>query len=261
MFRDAREVRELVRSGDKVLDIGGAEEVFPRADVVLDIVPYEGRRPGALREEAECFSAESWFVADICAPEIWTRFADKEFDFVLCSHTLEDVRDPISVCREMIRVGKRGYIECPSRLRECTREEAGLRSAGWPHHRWIVDFEDGHLIFTGKGDWASDFDFAGDRREQCLADYRLQFVGLEWEGSFGYHERMGKGPVIEAENTFLFFAEFPFHAPSGPIYQAKDVAPGPGTFLGHREFLLPVEAREAPEVTLARYRQRRVEKA
>lgn len=257
MFRNAREVRELIRPGDRVLDIGGAEEVFPRANVVFDIVPYEGRRPGMITDEPEQFTADSWFVADICSPDIWRRFGDKEFDFVLCSHTLEDIRDPITVCRQMNRVARRGYIECPSRLRECTREDAALRSAGWPHHRWIVDFEAGYLIFTAKGHWANDFNYAGPRRRLALSDYRMQFIGLEWEGSFGYYERMAKGPVIEAENIFHYFANFPFDDPPGPIYQAKNIEQDPRTFRGHREFLLPVERSERPEDTLARYRRRR----
>ena len=257
MFRDPREVRELIRPGDRVLDIGGAEEVFPRANVVLDIVPYEGRQPGRITDEAEQFTADSWFVTDICSPQIWKRFGDQEFDFVLCSHTLEDIRDPISVCREMNRVAKRGYIECPSRLRECTRDDAAVRSAGWPHHRWIVDFENGYLIFTAKGQWAHDFNYAGPRSRLCLSFQALQFIGLEWEGSFGYYERMGKGPVIEAENTFHYFANFPFDQPPSPIVRAKDVPQDPRTFRGHREFLLPVEVGERPEDTLARYRRRK----
>lgn len=257
MFRLAREVRELIRPGDRVLDIGGAEEVFPRANVVLDIVPYEARRPGMITDEPEQFTAADWHVADICSPEIWQKFGDKEFDFVLCSHTLEDIRDPIGVCRQMVRVAKRGYIECPSRLRECTREDPSVRSAGWPHHRWMVDFEDGYLIFTDKGQWAHEFNYPGPRRRLAVSDYRLQFIALEWEGSFGCYERMGKGPVIEAENTFHYFANFPFDDPPGPIYRCKDVPQDPRTFRGHREFLLPIERAEPPEATLARYRRRK----
>lgn len=257
MFRKAREVRELIRPGDRVLDIGGAEEVFPRANVVLDIVPYESRRPGVLTDEPEQFTADSWFVADICSPEIWQRFGDKEFDFVLCSHTLEDIRDPIGVCRQMVRVAKRGYIECPSRLRECTREDPSVRAAGWPHHRWIVDFEDGYLIFTDKGQWAHEFNYPGPRRRLCATQYELQFIALEWEGSFGCYERMGKGPVIEAENTFHYFTRFNYEKPPSPIHRCKDVEQDPRTFRGHREFLLPIERAEPPEETLARYRRRR----
>lgn len=256
MFRFAWQVRELIRPGDRVLDIGGAEEVFPRANVVLDIVPYEARKPGTLKEP-EQFTADSWFVGDICAPEIWQRFGDKEFDFVLCSHTLEDVRDPIAVCREMNRVGKRGYIETPSRLRECTRTDAKRRSAGWPHHRWIVDCEGGYLVFTAKGPWVDDFDYARSRRRVCLRDMRLQYIGLEWEGSFGYYERMAKGPVIEAENIFHLFDNFKFHNLPEPIYRVKDVEQDPRTFRPHREFLLPVEHGVHPEELLARYNRRK----
>jgi len=42
----------------------------------------------------------------------------KEVDFVSCSHVLEDLRDPIRVCEEIVRVGKRGYIEVPSKTAE-----------------------------------------------------------------------------------------------------------------------------------------------
>ncbi len=257
MFRYPHEVRALIQPGDRVLDIGGAEEVFPRANVVLDIVPYEQRQPGPLSGEPEHFTADSWFVADICKSEIWEKFRYKEFDFVLCSHTLEDVRDPIYVCEQMNRVAKRGYLEVPSRLRECTRQNARERSAGWPHHRWIVDFIDGYLVFTHKGEWAHEFNYPGRRRRDCLGDYRLQFLGLEWEGHFGYYERMAKGPVIEAENIFHHFANYPFDKPIGPIFKVEKIEQDPRTFRGHREFLLPIERTEAPEETLARYLKRK----
>lgn len=257
MFRNPTEVRALIRPGERVLDIGGGEEVFPRANVVFDIVPYESRRPGPLAAEPEQFSAKSWFVGDICSPEIWDQFGDKELDFALCSHTLEDIRDPIFVCRQLNRVAKRGYIEVPSRLRECTRESASVRLAGWSHHRWLVDFLDGYLVFTAKGPWVNDFDYPGPRRLRCLEDYNLQFLGLEWEGSFGYYENMAKGPVIESENIFEYFASFPFDQAPGPIFSAKDIPQDPRTFRGYRDFLLPIERREAPETTLARYRRRK----
>lgn len=258
MFRIAQEVRDLIRPGDRVLDIGGAEEIFPRANAVMDIVPYAERRPGPLAaKEKEQFTEADWFVGDVCAPEVWQRFSDKQFDFVLCSHTLEDIRDPIFVCAQMIRVAKRGYIETPSRIRECTRAESEEPLAGWPHHRWLVDVEDGSLIFTAKMHWANDFDYAGARRHQCLSDYRFQFVGLEWEGSFGYQERMAKGPVIESENLFHYFAHFPWREPPGPVFRARDVVNTDSTFRGHREFLLAVERGEDPETTLERYRRRK----
>ena len=46
------------------------------------------------------------------------RVLDGFFDFAICSHTLEDVCDPVWVCEELARVAKAGYIEVPSRLEE-----------------------------------------------------------------------------------------------------------------------------------------------
>ena len=41
-------------------------------------------------------------------------FRDTTFDFVYCSQVLECVKNPLAACREIMRVGKRGYIETPT---------------------------------------------------------------------------------------------------------------------------------------------------
>src|SRR5437667_8989346 len=41
-------------------------------------------------------------------------FEDKAIDFVYCRHTLEDLYNPMWLCREMSRVAKAGYVETPS---------------------------------------------------------------------------------------------------------------------------------------------------
>jgi hypothetical protein len=76
-------------------------------------------------------------------------FADNFFDFVICSQTLEDLRDPIWVCEEVRRVGKAGYIELPSRLEEQTWGIHG-RWVGWSHHHWLADVSDDHIDFVFK---------------------------------------------------------------------------------------------------------------
>jgi hypothetical protein len=112
MFNRIENVLHLIEPSARVLDVGGAAEVFPRANVVIDILPYESRQRSHL-DMPEQFLCEDWYVGDICFPEIWSHFRDKEFDFVVCSHVLEDVRDPIFVCSQIQRVAKAGYIETP----------------------------------------------------------------------------------------------------------------------------------------------------
>ncbi|MGI8845859.1 MAG: class I SAM-dependent methyltransferase, partial [Thermoleophilaceae bacterium] len=129
-------------SGDLVLDVGAGANPFERADWVIDLWPY-GKRGiyGRQDRAAERFSEATWVLHDICDPGPWP-FADDQFDFAVCSHTLEDVRDPVGVCAELSRVARAGYIEVPSRLEE---QSLGVQGpwAGWGHHHWLIDPIDG----------------------------------------------------------------------------------------------------------------------
>jgi SAM-dependent methyltransferase len=145
-------VYNLIGENDNVLDVGGAYQPFFRADSVIDILPFENanmsnvvfRNPSPPR-----FSKESWHVQDINDSKKPWPFKDKQFDFCLCTHVLEDLRDPIYVVSEITRVAKRGYIEVPSRYQEQTvgLELQGI--CGYGHHRWIIDTDDNkiRLIF------------------------------------------------------------------------------------------------------------------
>jgi hypothetical protein len=150
------EILARIAPGDRVLDVGGWACPFNRADWVIDCQPYETRGyyatvglPGSQGGEREYYSHDSWVTRDICDREPWP-FPDKWFDFSICSHTLEDVRDPLYVCSELIRVSKRGYIETPSRLAETCRGWESERTAGLNHHHWLIDYGPARLDFTMK---------------------------------------------------------------------------------------------------------------
>jgi hypothetical protein len=137
-----------------VLDVGGWASPHPRADWVIDLGPYETRNwyetiGGPRRGHDERFTAESWIVRDICAPAPWP-FDPDTFDFAICSQTLEDVRDPVKVCFELSRVAKAGYVETPGAGVELTRGIESPLWCGWRHHRWLVEREDGGLVFVAK---------------------------------------------------------------------------------------------------------------
>jgi len=187
-----------------VLDVGGWAKPFRRADVVLDQMPYESRGLyGFDGEGTERFDEASWICRDICDRTPWP-FADGTFDFAVCSHTLEDVRDPVWVCAELVRVAKAGYIEVPSRLEE---QCYGIQGpwVGWGHHHWLADVAPGSIEFVFKhhvmhGMPAAHFppDFYGTLRD----DERVQ--SLWWEGSFTASERT----FVDAEGLDTFLASF-----------------------------------------------------
>jgi hypothetical protein len=177
-----------------VLDLGGWDKVFPRANFVADLLPYETRR-NLHPDIPERFTKDSWIIADFCSPEFWKNINDKEFDFITIGHTLEDIRDPLLVCREMIRCSKAGYIEAPSKFRECSKTSKNSFFSGYDHHRWIIEPNEdlSGLIFKAKLAFAHSADFLTDRRRYMLNDYFHQFDGYFWQESFSYCEHFSKG--------------------------------------------------------------------
>jgi SAM-dependent methyltransferase len=195
MITQLDEVSRRIRDTDLVLDVGGWACPFNRADYVLDGMPWEGRGfyaslgwPRSQGPDAERFSEQTWITRDICGPERWP-FTDKFFDFAVCSHTLEDVRDPLFVCAELIRVAKRGYIEVPSRLAESCRGAERDDMAGLSHHRWLVEIDRGHLRFSQKYHLIhTDFDLSLPKRFLARLSEEQRVSWLFWEESFTFEE-------------------------------------------------------------------------
>jgi SAM-dependent methyltransferase len=175
-----------------VLDVGGWAAPFNRADWMLDVMPYETRGAmGSYGPSPERFSAATWVQRDICDPEPWP-FADDQFEFALCVTTLEDVRDPIRVCRELSRVAKAGYVEVPTVEAELIFNVEGTGTfLGHDHHRWFCQVEGGEIVFVHKPhsihqDWTLRV-LPRWRARMSLEDH-LQ--GLFWEDTLPARERL-----------------------------------------------------------------------
>lgn len=122
----------------KVLEIGPGTAPFRRADVFVDFVDIAG------------VPKEKMVKCDIATEKL--PFADKEFDFVVCRHTLEDMYNPFPVCAEMSRVAKGGYLETPSPVAELSRGVDGGDGPyrGYHHHRFIGWASDGEFRLISK---------------------------------------------------------------------------------------------------------------
>jgi len=203
--RSRDQILQFLEESDVVLDVGGWARPFARADWVIDLQPYDARGLYGYDEGAratERFAEATWVVRDICDHEPWP-FDDNQFDFVICSHTLEDVRDPVRVCEELQRVAKAGYIEVPSRLEEQT---VGVNGdwPGWAHHRWLCDVDKRGIQFVHKSHALSaqpqftvPLSYTDSRP---LADRRET---LWWEGSFVCAERV----IMSGEEMDAYLAE------------------------------------------------------
>lgn len=187
MREEAEElIRPRIKDGMKVLDVGGGGGVSMFSTHVIDQMEY-GMWLKDWKPKSVSISHENWVVRDVCDRSPWP-YPDKFFDFVICSHILEDVRDPIWVCQEMSRVGKAGYVETPSSLLELTSGlnpgKEGKMWVGYLHHRWIVLKEDNSLSFRFKPYFLHSsrrFHFPPRYQERWLQK-GLAYTYLIWEG-------------------------------------------------------------------------------
>ncbi len=127
-----------VKPGDKVLDLGSGNNPFPLATHLVDLFEQDNFHRGG---EKLTRDDRPLLIANIES----LPFKDKEFEFVYCSHLLEHVDDPKRACEELIRVGKRGYIETPTRLSDMMFNFSYL-------HRWNINRVGNSLIFIEYSD-------------------------------------------------------------------------------------------------------------
>ncbi len=189
--RDKSEIVKDLPADFKILDVGGAAAPCARADYIMDYVTFEKMNRNQIwgGDKLKC-TKETWIEHDICDRKPFP-FADKFFDFVICSHVLEDIRDPIWVCSEILRVGKAGYIETPSRLYETSYGIEAKKLAGAVHHHWILDLFEGKIRFTFKYPWVHLPWLAHHTPPQGDA----RFFKILWEGDFGFFENYQHGGI------------------------------------------------------------------
>lgn len=119
-----------------VVDVGGSYGGWSSnyVDAIVDFndIPSDNKRI-------------THFKCDITHPDSWRELLlyvenNGKFDFCICTHTLEDIMNPVFVSEQIQKIAKEGYIAVPSKYRELMRFENGNRGyRGYIHHRWIFD--------------------------------------------------------------------------------------------------------------------------
>lgn len=124
--------------GKRIVDVGGSTSFADGyLDTIIDFNP----------PKAKC---KNFFEGNINNPDVWGRVIthvkkNGKFDYAICTHTLEDISNPLYVCHQIENIAKAGFIAVPSKYIELAR--LGNHFRGFIHHRWIFDIVDGR--FTG----------------------------------------------------------------------------------------------------------------
>jgi len=181
---------KTIKPGDKVLEIGPGGTPYSRADVFLDLDPkcfkseeeermQRGLAPVLLTEKPVVFYNGKKFP-----------FKDKEFEYVICSHVLEHVKDLGFFLSEMFRVAKRGYVEYPTIYYEYLYN--------FSVHINFLKFKEGVLLFMRKSNsHLNEFSPVQDFFTQTLIkEYQdivndlgnFMFEGFEWSSPFQSRE-------------------------------------------------------------------------
>jgi SAM-dependent methyltransferase len=130
-----------IAPNDIVLDIGSGGWPFKRANHLADKYPDTTTH----RVEVMVRDQRPFFEIDI----EHLLFNDRTYDFVFCSHVLEHLDNPGQAIRELMRVGRRGYIEVPTRLSDVMFNFTRLPN----HHRWHGMVLCDTLVLVEWNDW------------------------------------------------------------------------------------------------------------
>lgn len=177
----------------RVLDIGSGHRPYPDATHLVDLYLKDDTERGRKLKRLGKYLIQANIEA--------LPFKDKVFEYIYASHVLEHTNDPAETCRELMRVGKAGYIETPDPFYE---QGYGYpkKERGWSFHRWYVWLAaDRTLIFEHKtvetADQYCDCRYASFVRKiyEKLSDLNklhkilpreCNYTCLDWKGKFEF---------------------------------------------------------------------------
>ena len=125
----------------RVVDVGGVFGGWsmPFIDALIDFNDPGPGFPSNIKH----------FKCDITNPRDWSGVLEYvsmegKYDFCICTHTLEDIMNPVFVSEQIANISLAGYIAFPSKYRELAKFQGDYR--GYIHHRWIFTVKNNVVI-------------------------------------------------------------------------------------------------------------------
>lgn len=192
-----------IGQNDRVLEVGPGADPFFRSNVLLEL---------KFDSEAEYHKQLGHSNALVTDKQVVYYdggkfpFADKEFDYIICSHVLEHVEEIPGFLSEVFRVAKKGYFEFPKvyyeylynisahlnilKFENCIltymkKEELPFNSFKPVQEFMLQSLQRGHVkmindllpFFVEGFEWSKPFDY---RQTHSISDIALKNVDLPW---------------------------------------------------------------------------------
>jgi hypothetical protein len=194
------QIKEILLGGKLIVDVGGGLNPWQHATELVDIRNSSNKESRPVR------------LVDIDSEPL--PYGDKQVDFIYSRHTLEDLHNPLLLCREMNRVAKAGYIETPSPVAEfCRGVDAGNPPwRGYLHHRYSIWHENGTLYFLPKYpciEYANAPEAVENQLSEMLNQNPVSWnTYFLWHGSFPFKMlRHGIDFMLQQEDSVLQVVE------------------------------------------------------
>ena len=131
-------------------------------------------------------------------------FKDKEFDFVVCSHVIEHVKDVALFIKELERISLKGYIELPTIL------EDNLVFENRKDHLWHMEFDDDYnkLLISKKIQFLEPVLTVSSAKKFLKYFIQSLVIELFWENTIDFIIKEHESKTISKLSRLTLFRKF-----------------------------------------------------
>jgi hypothetical protein len=195
-YNQAGEIREFVKqhidsNKYKTIDIGASAMYwsYPECKYVADAVEID-------RENL------TFFKVDLEKKDTWSNIIEYvknngKFDFSICSHTLEDIFNPLDLIELLQIISNKGFIAIPSKYNEFTKLY-GQKYRGNAHHKQFFDVRNNNLVIYPKFSWTE----TDERSDILINNNQGSELSLFWENEIPV-EIFGNGIPFNSDQELM----------------------------------------------------------
>ena len=186
-------VKELIINNNyNSVDVGASAQpwTYPECKTFIDTVPLSIEDVNFIKVNLEDEDSRNEFLKYI--------EQNGKFDFSVCSHTIEDIFNPIDAIKFLTKISKRGYLSIPSKYNEF-KKLFNNNYRGNAHHKQFFDVINNKLIIYPKFSFIEN----DERSEEIIKQDKGDELTIFWEDTIDF-EVFGNGTPFNGDNDLIY---------------------------------------------------------